>query len=150
MGRQFQIVARSEKETREIARALGEELRRTVPLKRGALVFALKGDLGSGKTTFIQGALKRIGIKKKTSSPTFVLVKRFPLARRGIKNIYHVDAYRVKSARELAPLGLQDIFQEKRSVVFIEWADKIRRAIPKNAIWISFAHDKPGERIIAF
>jgi len=132
----------------ETARALGEEVRRAAPMKRGALVFALKGDLGAGKTTFVQGALKGLGIKKRTSSPTFVLIKRFAVMHGRLKNAYHIDMYRIKSARELVPLGLPDIFKEKGSVVFIEWADKIRRAIPKSAIWISFAHGKPGERTI--
>lgn len=141
VGNKFQITARSVYETRKAARALGEEIRRRAPKKRGALVFALKGNLGAGKTTFVQGALKGLGIKRRTSSPTFVLLKRF-------KNVYHIDMYRIKSARELAPLGIRALFKKKGNVVFIEWADKVRSAIPKSAIWISFAHGKPGERII--
>lgn len=135
---------------KKIARMFGEEILRAAPPKRESLIFALKGELGSGKTTFVQGVLKGLGVKRGTTSPTFVFVKRFKLGRGKIKSVYHIDMYRIRRAGEIAHLGLKEIFKDNKSVVFIEWADKIRRIIPAHARWISFAHGKPGERIIFF
>lgn len=149
MDKRFQIVTRSEKETKRVARALGEEVRRTAfPKKGGALVFALSGELGSGKTAFVQGALLGLGVKKKTSSPTFVIVKRFPVRGRGVKNVYHIDMYRIKSAHEVSTIGIEKILRERSAVVFIEWADKVRRKIPPRALWISFSYAGKKERKI--
>lgn len=146
----------------EETKRLGSELTRRVlkvkgqaiDVRRGAkkcsaLVFALSGDLGSGKTTFVQGFLKGLGIKKRTSSPTFVLVKRFKVYGLSFKNVYHMDAYRLKKPKELLDLGLEEILAGKENIVLIEWAEKVSRYLPKSLIWVRFKHKKEEERDIS-
>ena len=131
-------------QTKNLARLLYKEISKKRLKTKGALIIALSGDLGSGKTTFVQGFLRAAGIKKKITSPTFVLVKRF-------KNIYHIDCYRIRQARELIKLGLKEVFKNPQNIVLIEWAEKIKRILPKDAIWIKFKHGgKINERTIIF
>ncbi len=109
------------------------------------------GDLGSGKTTFIQGFLKMLGVKQSVISPTFLIFRPYPLPTdvKHYQTAYHVDLYRIKSAKELEILNFKDIIKDPRNIVLIEWANKIKRSLPKNTIWLRFEHSrKPTERII--
>ena len=99
-------------ETKKFGERLAERITRgaTRSGRKGAVVLALRGDLGTGKTTFAQGFLKGLGVKKRVASPTFVIIRRRALrrshsARRKVfTNIFHIDAYRLKSAAHLAAL----------------------------------------------
>lgn len=123
-----------------------------------ATVLALAGNLGAGKTSFTQGFARSLGIKEKISSPTFVLLKIYKLPAnqrrqklKNFKHLVHIDCYRLDSPRDLAHLGLKNILADKDAIVIIEWADKIRKLIPKNAIWLNFLYgDKPNQRLIKF
>lgn len=135
-------------ETREITKTvilLGKKKKR-----KGALVFALSGPLGSGKTSIVKNAASMFGIpKKKVTSPTFVLMKRYPIARGGFSSLFHADAYRIKNKNEFEKIGFKTVVQDKNAVVFVEWAEYIKNLIPKDAIIIRTAHGKkPHERII--
>lgn len=99
---------------------------------------ALSGDLGAGKTTFTQAFAKALGIRKRILSPTFLIMKRFPIHHRKFKNMYHIDAYRVSSA-DLEKLGVREIFNGE-NIVLIEWADRVRDILPKTTTWIKFSH----------
>lgn len=110
---------------------------------KNALVLALAGDLGSGKTTFVQGFLRAVGIRKKITSPSFVLIKNYKLRikNRGYKNIYHIDCYRTKKSKELLDLGLKEILNNPKNIVLIEWSERIKKILPKeNLVWIKFEH----------
>lgn len=118
---------------------------------RGPIIIGLTGALGSGKTTFVQGFIRSLGIKKRITSPTFLVFKPYSLPRKYIpfKKIYHIDLYRINSAKEVLKLGLMDILKNPSHIVLIEWAGKIRRALPKTTIKIAFYHsDKVGRRRI--
>lgn len=116
---------------------------------RSAAVFALQGDLGAGKTTFVQGFLKGLGSKKRATSPTFVLMRRHGLAGKKFKNVFHIDAYRLKKPEHLAVLELSVILNEPGNIVMIEWPEQAKRFLPKNATWIKFKYGKKEhERII--
>lgn len=116
---------------------------------RGALILALKGDLGAGKTTFTQGFLRGLGVRKRVSSPTFVLMKRFSLRSGVFKNVYHLDCYRIKKATELESLGLKEILEDSKNVVLIEWPERLGRVLPKQRIDIIFRHhSREVERLI--
>jgi len=95
--------------------------------------------LGSGKTTFVQGFLRGLGIKKKITSPTFVIAKNY-------KQAYHIDCYRIKKADELLKLGLREVLENPQNIVLIEWAEKIKKILPKNFVWLKFEHG-PKENI---
>ncbi|MBU6500438.1 MAG: tRNA (adenosine(37)-N6)-threonylcarbamoyltransferase complex ATPase subunit type 1 TsaE [Patescibacteria group bacterium] len=135
-------------------KVFGEKLAKkfTTPYSsRGALILALSGELGSGKTTFTQGFLRGLGIRKKTTSPTFIIFRRFAVKSTWFKNLYHVDAYRLKKPRELAALGFKEILRDPKNIVLIEWAENIKSILPKNALWLRFHHGKKeNEREIKF
>ncbi len=129
----------------------GKAKKTLVPRKtrdKGALVLALKGNLGSGKTTFAQGLLRGLGVRGRVNSPTFVLMKRFKLSNRGFKNAYHIDCYRVKKSAELSSLGLGEIFSDPKNIVLVEWPERLGRILPKNTLEIKFGHKKENERIL--
>lgn len=120
-----------------------------IPLSKQALIIALSGDLGAGKTTFVQGFLRAAGVKSKITSPTFVLVKNYNLKTKTYKHIYHIDCYRIKKLKELINLGLKELFENPKNIIFIEWPERIRRALPKNIIRVKLKYgEKENERII--
>ncbi len=132
------------RQTKKLANFLTRRFLRRRLKQKDTLVLALSGDLGSGKTTFIQGFIRGLGVRNKITSPTFVLVKNYKLKALNYKYVYHVDCYRIKSAGELLKLGLKEILKNPQNIVLIEWAERIRRVLPKNAIWLKFEH---GQKI---
>lgn len=131
------------KQTKALAKLLSGEIFHG---KNGALVFALSGDLGTGKTTFSKGFIAGAGVKRKITSPTFVLVKSYKIKS---YKIYHIDCYRIKKPKELFDSGLEEILKNPKNIVLIEWPEIIKKYLPKGAIWIEFKHgEKINERII--
>jgi len=126
------FISKSTEETQKIAKLLAEEILKA-PLKKKARVLALTGNLGGGKTTFLQGFAQEMGIKEKINSPTFVIMKRF-------KNFYHFDCYRIQKQKDILDLGFEKIINNPKNIVAIEWADKIKKIIPKDTLWIKFEH----------
>jgi len=96
-------------------------------LLRAGSVLAISGDLGAGKTTFIQALAKTLGIKKLPPSPTFSLMRsyRLPKSLNGIRRIIHVDAYRFDDEREIVVLDLDEELADGTSLLVIEWPEKI-------------------------
>lgn len=129
----------------ELARALARQKKYAC-----AAAFALQGDLGAGKTTFVQGFLKGLGSKRRATSPTFILMRRHALRARGkFKNVFHIDAYRLKTPKHFAPLDMEVILNEPRNIILIEWPEQAKRFLPKNTTWIKFKHGKKeNERTI--
>lgn len=117
--------------------ALGERLARELPPKQ---VVLLIGQLGAGKTTLAKGIVKGLGAAtpEEVSSPTFTLIHEY--GRDG--RVYHVDLYRLEEPRELATLGLEDLF-ERQAVVLIEWGERFPRILPaaRTEIRITVAED---------
>ncbi len=119
------------------------------PLGRRAKVIALAGDLGSGKTTFARAFARALGARGRVMSPTFVLVRRTELKNKKYKNLYHADAYRLARGMELGRLGLGDAFRDPASIVLVEWADRMRRGLPRGTQWVEFSHGaRKNERVI--
>ena len=104
-------------------------------LKAGDIVL-LTGELGAGKTTFVQGVAKAFNIKSRVISPTFILLRRHrgKFDKRKI-NLYHIDLYRLEGS-EIKNIGLEDVFEDSNGIFFIEWGEKHENL---NASWeISF------------
>lgn len=120
---------------------LAEEF--AVSLTPGAVI-GLRGKLGSGKTTFVQGLARGLGIHATVNSPTFMLVNEFE----GRMPLYHVDFYRMNSAEEVYSLGLEDYFYG-RGVTVIEWADRFPEVIPEHAMEIEFRSQSERVRAIS-
>jgi len=106
-------------------------------------VIALSGGLGSGKTIFVKGAAKALGIRDCIKSPTFNLLH----VHQGRLALYHFDFYRL-SARDLKVLGFEEIIDASEGIVIIEWAERIKEDIPPGAIWVEFQIQKENERKI--
>lgn len=119
---------------------------------RGPLVLALEGELGAGKTSFLKGLAKGLGLKQKITSPTFLIARKYRLPRK-IKNFsyfYHVDAYRITGGRDLAVTGVNRALGDPRAIVAIEWANMVKKHLPKNSIRIRIEHRSKNERTFSF
>ena len=116
--------------------------------QKKALVIGLEGDLGGGKTTFLQGLAKGLGIKEKILSPSFVLIKKFGIPHRFFQFFYHLDCYRIEKPKEILDLGFKEIISNPQNIIAIEWADRIKKIIPKGTIWISFEFVDKNKRKI--
>jgi len=124
----MKTISSSTNETIALGQALGKKL------KPGSVV-ALIGDLGSGKTVFTKGIAKGLGVKnaRYVNSPTFVIIKEY----KGKLPLYHFDLYRLDRHSSLDDMNCEEYFYG-RGVTVIEWADKIRKLLPKNHIEVKF------------
>lgn len=114
-------------------------------------IFCLHGNLGAGKTTFIQGAAKALKIKNKILSPTFVIMKDFPLSKKfAFKRFYHIDCYRIEKPEEILALGFKNIAKNPQNLIFIEWPERIKKIIPRNSVWLEFEIKGKNQRQISF
>ena len=145
-----QVRSLSVGEMRSIAGALARKLLRLRRTAKQALVVRLKGNLGSGKTTFVRGFLKACGVRGTVTSPTFVLMRQYRIPKKnpsGISRILHIDAYRITKPVELSMLGFKEWLNDPGTLMMIEWPDRIRSLLPRSAISIGFKHGKrEGER----
>jgi len=126
-----EIISKSEAQTKKIAKLLAQEITKK-PLKtKTATIIGLEGELGSGKTRFVQGFAKGLHIRQRLTSPTFVLMKKY-------KNLYHIDCYRLNKSKDLLDLDFKEIISNPKNIILIEWAEKVRKILPRNLIWIKF------------
>ena len=107
-----------------------------------ATVVGLYGNLGSGKTTFVQFVAEILGVKEQVTSPTFLIVKSYKLKVKSYKSIYHIDCYRIQKPKELLKLGFKEIINNPQNIVLIEWAEKLKKILPKKINWIRFEYGK--------
>lgn len=97
-----------------------------VPKLKPGDIITLSGPLGAGKTTFVQTLAKEIGVKREPQSPTFALMRSYPVTGKGkVKRIVHVDAYRIEHERELLALDLDEELADGKSILVLEWPEKI-------------------------
>jgi tRNA threonylcarbamoyladenosine biosynthesis protein TsaE len=101
-----------------------------------ALVLALEGDLGAGKTTFTQELGRYFKVSEAITSPTFAIMKQYPLEHKEFDLLVHIDAYRIEDETEVAPLKLEDILERPKTLVCIEWPEQIYQVVPKSAVRI--------------
>lgn len=142
------LKSKSARETQKLAANLARKIAKSKPQKY-ACVFALEGELGAGKTTFIQGFAKALKIKRRITSPTFVLIKSYKLSAISYKLLYHIDAFRLKDWRELVPLGIKEMFASPENIILIEWAERVRRILPRKHTKIHIDHISEKERKIS-
>ena len=130
-------------ESADAMQALGERLGRAL---RAGDVVALIGPLGAGKTTFVQGLARGVGVPaaRHVASPTFALVNEHP----GRVALVHADLYRINDRAELLELGLDDAFD--RAAVAIEWLDRFPDAAPPDRLELTIAIEPDGARRLTF
>lgn len=126
-----QFLTQNKKQTENLAKMLAKEILKYKNTKKNSLVFGLIGNLGAGKTTFIQAFAKGLGIKSRLTSPTFVLMKVYG-------NLYHIDCYRIKDYKDILALDFGDIVSNPKNIILIEWAERIKKILPKDTVWIKF------------
>ena len=99
-------------------------------------VIALSGELGAGKTTFVQGFAEGLNIKDKIISPTFVLVRQHKIPKS--KNIlFHLDLYRLENIKDIQNLGISDFLVNPNNIVLVEWAEKAKKILPQKITTIT-------------
>lgn len=123
-----------------------------------ATIVALRGELGAGKTTFTQALARELGIAEPLQSPTYVLMKSYPIAFTnpfpGIEGrfdrLVHIDAYRLNSAKEFAALKPEQFLQDPKALVVVEWPEKVGAALPEPDITVVFSSENAaeGERFV--
>ena len=137
----IKTITKSVEETKKISRQLLRGSDKGNKKRSNALVFALIGELGSGKTVFSQGLAELLGVKEKVLSPTFIIYRkhRIPKNKFGFSWFYHIDTYRVESEKDLSLLGFEEIVSNPKNIVSIEWADKVKDLLKgENIIWLKF------------
>jgi len=132
------VLARSPAETARLGAELGAAA-------QPGDCFALVGELGAGKTTFVQGLARGLGVAGPVSSPSFLIVQE----HRGRLPLFHVDAYRLGSSEELDEIGF-DEYLAAGGVVAVEWADRVQARLPTNALWITFQLKDARQRELVF
>lgn len=157
-----EFITNNFKETQKLGGLLALEL-------RGGEVICLEGDLGAGKTTFTQGLLKGLKVKGPYTSPTFLIMKeyqkqdtknkkqitnkpqnsKFKKIKYQIKNIYHIDAYRVE-AEDVLNLGWEEIIYDPKNIIIVEWAERIKKILPKDSLKIKFEWLDENQRKVIF
>jgi len=138
------IISYSEKDTIKLGQQWGASC-------RGGEVFALVGDLGVGKTKIAKGIAKGLGIKTVITSPTFNIFRVYRINKnKVVKKFYHIDAYRLKSPKDIINLGVQEFLGKKDVVVIIEWAEKIKNILPLGTtiIYLKSLGEKQREIIV--
>lgn len=135
----LEILSRSAEQTRRVGMRLG------ALLHTGDLI-GLVGDLGSGKTTLVQGIAAGWGSLDLASSPTFVLVNLY--RRPDGMRMYHLDAYRLSGAAEAIDLDLDNLIEQGPLVV--EWAERVRSALPEDCLWVTLKWIDESQRDLLF
>ena len=121
--------------------ALGERLARALP--KGGAVVALYGDLGAGKTAFVRGMARGLGIDARVSSPTFTIVNEYL----GARELYHFDMYRLASSEELFGIGWED-YLSRGGVCAVEWSENVPDAFEGDEITVRIEKTGDSERLI--
>lgn len=135
----FEFISRSPEQTRRIGIRLGADLQ---PMD----VICLSGELGAGKTTLAQGIAQGWGSLDAVTSPTFVLINNYRKAD-GLE-MNHFDAYRVENAREAEDLDLEGLMSE--GPFLVEWAERVRSALPQEHLWINMNYLDEEQRSLTF
>jgi tRNA threonylcarbamoyladenosine biosynthesis protein TsaE len=123
---------------------LGEDFAKTL---KGGDVVCLYGELGAGKTTFVQGLAKGLGINSRIISPTFIIVRSYELE---VLNFFHIDLYRMEGEKDLESLGIDEILNNKNNIVVIEWAENLNNQMPKKRTDVEFSYENDDVRKIVF
>ena len=130
------IITKSDLETEKAGQALGQEL---CP----GTVVAFYGDLGAGKTTFIRGMAKALGVKEPVTSPTYTIINEYD----GEIPLFHFDMYRLASSEDLFEIGWED-YTAKNGILAVEWSEHVEDAFEGDIVRVSIEKDG-GSRIIS-
>jgi tRNA threonylcarbamoyladenosine biosynthesis protein TsaE len=139
------IKTNNSKQTQEFALNFAKDL-------KGGDILCLYGDLGSGKTTFVQGLARGLGINRRIISPTFIIVRHYMVKPKthNFKTFCHIDLYRTGEKSDLLGLGINEIIEDKNNIVAVEWAEKLGDILPQKRIELYFKYIDENKREISF
>lgn len=148
------FLSSSSQETKKIAEEIIQRSIEKKPNRKGALVVALSGELGAGKTNFTQGVASFLGVYRTVTSPTFVIMKRYDIAKenrqaasfRDVDTLFHFDCYRVYEEKELEELNWEEIISNPKHLVLVEWAERVKNILPDDAVWVTISSRGEEER----
>ena len=125
---------------------LAAEVLKKLETKNSAAIIFLSGDLGAGKTTFVQALGKELGITETMQSPTYVLMKKYQIKKASpFKTLVHIDAYRLNNAQEFAALKPEQFLSDPKALVVIEWPERVGNALPTPDFTLNFSSQDAGE-----
>jgi len=142
------LVSQSPEDTRAIAARFAAQWKEALGGRRVALVVGLEGDLGAGKTVFVQGLANALGIHEIPRSPTFALVKIYRIPGTAFR-LCHLDCYRLENRDDLRTLDVPALFADPNNLVIVEWADRIGHALPADHIVIRMSHEGELKRSLS-
>ncbi len=119
---------------------------RALPESNQAIVVALKGELGAGKTTFTQIFAKELGITDAVQSPTYVLMKSYPIKWHQFRTLIHIDAYRFDSPEQFRVLRPEKFLSDPQNLILIEWPERLGKMLQSNII-VDFSHPVGKEEV---
>ena len=120
------------------------------PSSEGAVVVTLSGELGAGKTAFVQAIARALGVQESVTSPTFVIERVYELTRQTFSRLVHIDAYRLNDSKELLSLGWNALVADTHALIFLEWPERVADVIPKRAHRISLTCIEGDRREISY
>jgi tRNA threonylcarbamoyladenosine biosynthesis protein TsaE len=123
--------------TRELGARLARALDRS---QRGPLVIGLKGELGTGKTTFVRGFLGALGVTTTVRSPTYTLLEEYEL---GTLRVAHLDLYRLQGREQIEELGIRELL-DRTHLLLVEWPERGAGALPANDVTVELAYADAG------
>ncbi len=124
-----------------LPKVIEEVLKLAEGVRDEALVLALHGDLGAGKTTFTQTLARVLGVTETVTSPTFVIMKNYATENERWSQLVHIDAYRLDAAEELQILGFADWLNKVENIVCVEWAEKVSDLLPRKTFDLNFSFE---------
>lgn len=139
------LVSQSTADTDAIASRFADTLRHRMEGRAAALVVALEGELGSGKTTLVQGIARALGIPSLPKSPTFTLAKEYPIPGTPYR-LVHMDCYRLENHRDLAALDMHRTWADPSALVLVEWAQRVAEALPRDHLTVRLTHEGGDRR----
>lgn len=118
------------------------------PKAEGATLVTLSGDLGAGKTSYTQGVARALGVTSAVTSPTFVLMKIYPLEGQAFSRLVHIDAYRLQGGKDLPALGFSEILADPKNLVLLEWPELVADGLPKADRALTLSVSGEGRKLI--
>lgn len=135
----MELITKTPRQTYAFGQKIGNDLINYPPGTREAVCICLYGDLGSGKTTLVKGIANSLDITSLVASPTFIIVRHYPIKQKFYSNFYHIDLYRIENSEDIKSLGLFDFFSDSSNIIAIEWAEKLGSNIPRKRLDIKMS-----------
>lgn len=134
----------------ELETQAAEFVRDLSPVEWGATLVTLSGELGAGKTAFTKAVAKTLGVEESVTSPTFVLEKIYQLSGQKFERLIHIDAYRLEKGSDLKPLGFDELMENPKNLIFLEWPERVAHGLPIASAVLTFKVQPDNSRKVIY